>query len=142
MTLFKRIIVFILTWESRLIIKKYRTFIVAVTGSVGKTSAKDAIYRIFESNGGYVRKSEKSLNSEIGLPLTIIGAPNAWRDPAGWLRNMSRGLSLILKKEEYPNTLVLELGADHPGDIKNAASWLKPNIAVITKVSVLPVHVE
>jgi UDP-N-acetylmuramoyl-tripeptide--D-alanyl-D-alanine ligase len=53
----KKIIVFILILESKLIIKKYKPFIVAVTGSVGKTSTKDAIYTVL-ANNSYVRKSE------------------------------------------------------------------------------------
>jgi len=90
----------------------------------------------------FARKSEKSMNSEIGLPLTIIGAQNAWYSVSGWVRNILLGLNLILFKAEYPNCLVLEIGADHPGDIKSITKWLHPDVAVITKVSRMPVHVE
>lgn len=150
MTAIKKLIVWILTLESRLILKKYKPFIVAVTGSVGKTSTKDAIYDVLKSpklcriDGGicHVRKSEKSFNSEFGLPLTIIGIPTAWRSVPGWIRNIKEGASLIFRKHEYPDCLVLEVGADHPGDIRRAAPWLKPDIAIITRVSKTPVHVE
>ncbi|MBU6231094.1 UDP-N-acetylmuramoyl-tripeptide--D-alanyl-D-alanine ligase [Patescibacteria group bacterium] len=138
----KKAIISILTLESRLILRKYRPFIVAVTGSVGKTSTKDAIFSVFKGQGGYVRKSEKNMNSDIGLPLTIIGVPNAWRSPSAWLKNIRAGLRLILSKNEYPDCLILEVGADHPGDISRTVRWLKPDIAVITKVSQTPVHVE
>ncbi len=74
MQLLKKIIFLILAIESRLIIKKYKPFIIAVTGSVGKTATKDAIFCAL-STSGFVRKSDKSFNSEIGLPLTIIGVP-------------------------------------------------------------------
>ena len=142
MYIFKKIIVGILKLESRLIIAKYKPFIVAVTGSVGKTSTKDAIYSVLKDSSRYVRKSEKSLNSDIGLPLTVIGVPNAWHSLSGWLSNMSAGLRQIVKRADYPDCLILEIGADHPGDIKNVAKWLHPDIAVITKVSHTPVHVE
>ncbi|OHA16912.1 MAG: hypothetical protein A3C79_01115 [Candidatus Taylorbacteria bacterium RIFCSPHIGHO2_02_FULL_45_28] len=142
MILFKKILAAILILESRLILAKYRPFIVAVTGSVGKTSTKDAIYSVLKNQSNYVRKSEKSLNSEIGLPLTIIGVPNAWHSLWGWLRNISCGLGLIFRKNEYPDCLVLEIGADHPGDIRKIARWLHPEIAVVTQVSSTPVHVE
>ncbi len=142
MNLIKTIIIYILTIESRMILSKYKPFIVAVTGSVGKTSTKDAIYSVLKNQGGYVRKSEKSMNSDIGLPLTIIGVPTAWRSVSGWLRNMRAGFGLILFRKEYPDCLVLELGADHPGDIRTPARWLRPDIAVITRVSKTPVHVE
>lgn len=142
MTILKSILVFILTLESKLILGKYKPFIIAVTGSVGKTSTKDAIYCLLKDQRKFVRKSEKSQNSEIGLPLTVIGAPNAWKSLSGWLGNIGRGLGLILKKQDYPDCLIVEVGADHPGDIKTLTKWLKPDIAVITRVSRTPVHVE
>ena len=138
----KKIIIAILTWESRIIIAKYKPFVVAVTGSVGKTSAKDAIYSVIKYSSKFARKSEKSLNSEIGLPLTIIGVPTAWRDMVGWSKNILHGLELIMWRTEYPDCLVLEIGADHPGDIEKVTKWLHPDIVVMTKVSQTPVHVE
>lgn len=138
----KKIVVWILTIESRLVIRKYRPFIVAVTGSVGKTSTKDAIYDVLKTSETFVRKSEKSFNSEIGLPLTVLGVPNAWRDMGGWARNIAAGLKLAFSRAAYPKCLVLEIGADHPGDIRGVVSWLKPDVAVINRVSRTPVHVE
>lgn len=140
-SIFKKIITNILFLESRLILKKYKPYIIAVTGSVGKTSTKDAIYSLISSNLK-VRKSEKSFNSEIGVPLTILGVANAWSDPVAWLKNIFYGLELIFFKFPYPECLVVEVGADHPNDIKNVAKWLKPDIAVLTKVGSVPVHVE
>ncbi len=149
MSFFKKIVIWLLTLESRLILNKYRPFIVAVTGSVGKTSTKDAIYDVLKGDGVcegqkicFVRKSQKSLNSDIGLPLTVIGVPNAWHSFGGWLDNLSAGARLIFKRSEYPDCLVLEVGADHPGDIRKIARWLRPDIAVIAKISRTPVHVE
>jgi UDP-N-acetylmuramoyl-tripeptide--D-alanyl-D-alanine ligase len=142
MRIFKGILVWILTIESRLIIKKYKPFIVAITGSVGKTSTKDAIYCVLKNSERFARKSEKSMNSEIGLPLTIIGAPNAWRNLFGWIRNIIFGATMIVNKVDYPSCLILEIGADHPGDIKRVVKWLHPDIVVITKISKTPVHVE
>jgi UDP-N-acetylmuramoyl-tripeptide--D-alanyl-D-alanine ligase len=142
MQMLKKVIIWILTIESRLILAKYKPTIIAVTGSVGKTSTKDAIFAVLKSNGGYVRKADKSMNSEIGLPLTIIGIPNAWRSMRGWMSNILAGFKLIFTKNKYPDTLVLEVGADHPGDISSVAAWLQPHIAVITRISMTPVHVE
>lgn len=140
-SLFKKIITYIIISESKLILKKYKPSIITVTGSVGKTSTKDAIYTVL-AKSGHVRKSDKSFNSEIGVPLTIIGCPNGWDDPFIWLKNIFQGIELILFNSDYPKCLVLEIGADHPGDIKNMTKWLRSDIVVITKVSEVPVHVE
>lgn len=137
----KKIIVKILAYEARLVLKKYRPFIIAVTGSVGKTSTKDAVYTVLSSRYN-VRKSEKSFNSEFGVPLTILGRPSGWRSPRIWLGNIFHGLDLILFANDYPKYLVLEVGADHPGDIRSITKWVHPNISIITKVSKVPVHVE
>ncbi len=140
-SIFKKIITFIIQSEARLVLKKYKPKIVAVTGSVGKTSTKDAIYSVL-STSGHVRKSQKSFNSEIGVPLTILGCENAWSSVWLWFKNIFYGLELILFKVKYPETLVLEVGADHPGDIQRITSWLKPDVVVMTKISLVPVHVE
>ncbi len=141
MTFIRSIVTTILTWEAQLILKKYTPFIVAVTGSVGKTTTKDVIHTVLSKDRD-VRKSEKSLNSELGIPLTIIGAESGWRNPLSWLSIMWKGLMLIIFPTRYPEVLVLEVGADHPGDVRRAAAWIKPHIAVITGIPEIPAHVE
>jgi len=139
---FKKIIVIIITWQAKLILARYHPKIIAITGSVGKTSTKDAIFTVL-SKFKIVRKSEKSFNSEIGLPLTILGSPNGWDDPFIWLENIIHGFYIILWKQSYPEYLVLEVGVGKPGDIKkNVIPWLKPDVVIITRFPDKPVHVE
>lgn len=140
-SIFRRCIVSVLTLEARLVVRKYKPHIVAITGSVGKTSTKDAIYAVLAETY-HVRKSDKSFNSEIGLPLTILGVPNAWNNPLRWVQNIVDGLFLILFNAAYPKWLVLEVGADRPGDISSLSAWLPVDIAVITRLPEVPVHVE
>ncbi len=137
----KKIIVKLLELEARAVLWKYKPKIIAVTGNVGKTSTKDAIYTVL-SKTLFVRKSQKSFNSDIGVPLTILGCPNAWNNPFLWLKNIIFGLEIILIRSEFPKWLVLEVGADRPDDIKNIASWLNPDIVVVTRFSSVPVHIE
>lgn len=141
MDVLRRVIATILTWEARAVLRRYKPRIIAITGSVGKTTTKDAIFAALSSEV-YVRKSEKSYNSEIGVPLTILGLENAWRDPLRWIANIVRGLYLALVYQRYPQWLVLEVGADRPGDIRTIAKWIRPDIAVLTGVPDIPVHVE
>ncbi|MFA6227130.1 MAG: UDP-N-acetylmuramoyl-tripeptide--D-alanyl-D-alanine ligase [Candidatus Paceibacterota bacterium] len=140
-SIFKKIITKIIQFESRLVLKKYNPKVVAVTGSVGKTSTKDAIFSVM-SGSFYVRKSEKSFNSDIGIPLTILGCPNAWSNPFKWLNNIWEGLRLIIWRQSYPEWLILEVGADRPGDIKNISKWLRPDVVVLTRFAQIPVHIE
>lgn len=141
MGLIRTLIVQILTWEARLVLRRYQPRIIAVTGNLGKTTTKDAIFAALGEHV-YARKSEKSFNSEIGVPLTILGLESGWRSPLKWIENIVRGAWLVAAKHEYPQWLVLEVGADRPGDIRSIAKWLRPDIAVITGVPEIPVHVE
>lgn len=140
-TYFKTIISSVLQFESKLILKKYNPKIIAVTGSVGKTSTKDTIYSVMATTY-HVRKSEKSFNSDIGIPLTILGCQNAWSNPLMWIKNITHGAMLILFKHTYPEWLILEVGADRPGDIRKISKWLKPDVVVLTKFAKTPVHIE
>ncbi|MCC6323690.1 hypothetical protein IT400_02765, partial [Candidatus Nomurabacteria bacterium] len=138
---FKNIVIQILTWQARLILKKYRPKVIAITGSVGKTSTKDAVYTVL-SHFFSVRKSAKSFNSEIGLPLTILGVPNGWNNPLVWIENILKGFWMLIYKYKYPKYLVLEVGAGKPNDIKKVAPWINPDVVVLTRFPDVPVHVE
>jgi len=113
-----------------------------VVGSVGKTSTKDAIYRVLQAGGFSVRKSEKSYNSDFGVPLTILGCGSAWNDPLGWLEIMLYGLRRLLSRQPYPEWLVLEVGLEYPGEIKQIVGWVKFDLVVMTLLPEVPVHVE
>ncbi|KAB2916311.1 MAG: UDP-N-acetylmuramoylalanyl-D-glutamyl-2,6-diaminopimelate--D-alanyl-D-alanine ligase [Hyphomicrobiaceae bacterium] len=87
--------------------------IVAVTGSVGKTSTKEAL-RLCLSVMGPTHASEKSYNNHWGVPLTLARMP---------------------KDAKFA---VLEIGMNHPGEITPLAGMVRPHVAVITTVE--PVH--
>ncbi|MFA4975108.1 MAG: Mur ligase family protein [Candidatus Paceibacterota bacterium] len=140
-TIFKKIIVYILQIESRLVLWKYKPKIVSITGSVGKTSTKDAVFAVI-SLISYVRKSEKSYNSEIGLPLTILGCPNGWNNPFMWFLNILKGFWLFVWPHKYPKWLVLEVGIGKPGDMHRTASWLQSDVVIITAIGDTPSHIE
>jgi UDP-N-acetylmuramyl pentapeptide synthase len=138
---FKKAIVFLLTAEAKLLLKRHQPVIIAVTGSVGKTSMKDAIYSVIKKHIS-ARKSEKSFNSELGVPLTVLGLPNAWNNPFLWIKNIVDGLFVALFSKSYPAYLILETGVDRPGDMDKLTSWVKPDIVVLTRFPDVPVHVE
>lgn len=126
---------------ARIVIAKYKPIIVMVTGSVGKTSTKDAVAAALGSHY-YLRASEKSYNSEFGVPLTILGAKNPWENASAWIRVFQEALALILLPNHYPRLLVLEVGADRPGDLAKILRIAAPDAVVVTKLPDVPVHVE
>jgi UDP-N-acetylmuramoyl-tripeptide--D-alanyl-D-alanine ligase len=88
---------------------------VGITGSVGKTSTKDILAAMLAQAKRTVANRE-NLNTEIGLPLTVLAAP------AG------------------TETLVLEMGMRGPGQIAELTAIAEPDVGVITAVA--PVHLE
>jgi UDP-N-acetylmuramyl pentapeptide synthase len=135
----KAVIVFIFTALARLALAIHQPTVVAITGSVGKTSTKDAIATALAVSHT-VRKSSKSFNSEIGVPLSVLGLDNAWQSVWGWIRNIFLGIRAVVFP--MPQILVLEVGADHPGDISRVAYWIRPQVTVLTRFPDVPVHVE
>ena len=85
------------------------TKVIAVTGSVGKTTTKDMLYWVL-SQCGVSHANNGNLNNNVGLPLTILKAP---------------------QNCEY---LILEMGMSKSGEIKELSKISNPDIAVITNV--------
>ncbi len=139
--IFKKIVVSILTAEAKILLKRTQPKIIAVTGSVGKTSIKDTIYEVLKDSV-HVRKSEKSFNSEIGVPLSILGLQNGWNNPFLWIKNIIDGAVIAFHPVNYPKLLVLEMGVDRPGDMDALTAWIKPDVVVLTRLPDVPVHVE
>jgi len=139
--IFKKIITAILKLEAKLILARFKPKIIAISGTVGKTSAKEAVALVLGSEFD-VRKSEKSYNSEIGVPLTIIGAKTGWSSLKQWLLIIFKGIKVFLFSANYPKILILEMGVDRPKDMEKMVSLVKPYAAVITAVGTVPVHVQ
>jgi UDP-N-acetylmuramoyl-tripeptide--D-alanyl-D-alanine ligase len=137
----KKVVVAVLTFEAKVLLNRTKPTIIAITGSVGKTSTKDAIFTVLK-NHKKTRKSQKSFNSEIGVPLSILGLPNGWDNPFSWFKNFFDGFIIAFFSRNYPEVLVLECGVDRPGDMANLTKWMKPDIVVMTRLPDVPAHVE
>lgn len=137
----KKITVYILILEARLVLYKYRPKIVAITGNTGKTSSGDAIYTVLSSVFFVRKNNEKNTNNDIGIISTILGITDELDNFLLWFKIID-GLKLIILKNHYPKWLILEVGADKPGCVANISKWLKPDIVVMTHIPDVPMHVE
>lgn len=137
----KSIVISFLALAARAVVRRYRPKVVMITGSVGKTSTKDAVAAVLASRF-YVRKSEKSFNSEFGVPFTILGVSNPWKNPLAWFSIVRSACGLLFLPNHYPNMLVLEVGADRPGDLTRIVRIASPDAVVVTRLPEVPVHVE
>lgn len=124
----------ILASYARRVVEVHKPFVIAITGSVGKTSTKEAVFKVlFDRFGEEVRKNEGNLNAEIGIPLTILGYKNV-PSKLGWPLFLMQAY-FRSKKKVYPKYLVLEMGIEHRGDMKYFGTIVRPDIAVITGAS-------
>lgn len=139
--LLKSILIGILVVESRILLRRHKPTIVAITGSVGKTSTKDAIFAVLKDRI-HARKSEKNYNTDLSVALTVLGLRNAGHNPWLWTKNIFDGLLHALFIHDYPKVLVLELGVDRPGDMKKLTRFIKPDVVVLTRLPDVPSHVE
>jgi len=94
---------------------KFSPYVVAITGSVGKTSTKDIVASALAYSYN-VLKTEANYNNEIGLPLTL------------------------LKLDDKVDIAVLEMGMRGQGEIRYLTNIVKPNAAIITNIGLA--HIE
>lgn len=131
----KKILQLKLKMFARLILRKYQPKVIGITGSIGKTTAKEAIFHVLSKKFS-VRTSFKNYNNEIGLPLVIIGSESPGKNLLGWFAIFFKVIRLLVWRDKnYPRILVLEMGVDHPGDMDYLISIVRPQVAVVTAVS-------
>lgn len=137
----KTILVYLLKVFAQATLWRYKPTVVGVTGSVGKSSTKEAIYSVVK-NKFSSRRNIKNYNNEIGVPLTILGYETGGKSIFQWIKIFTFSLLGLVWQKNYPKVLVLEMGADRIGDISYLTSFIKPYVGVITAVGEIPVHVE
>lgn len=119
--------------------------IIAITGSIAKTSTKAAVSILMKkAYPGQVHTAYGNLNSwPLGVPLAILDFKINFHaetiSKIDWLKILWKAYfrSLFTKLPKY---LVLEYGTDKPGDIKNICQKLPPDIGIITITG--PAHLE
>lgn len=115
---------------------KSETRIIGITGSVGKTTAKEAVVKILGSKFK-IHANKKSFNSEFGIPLTILEEESGFSSATKWIGILTRSFFKSFKKLEI-DFLILEMGVDKPGDMQAILQVLRPTIGVM--LAVKPVH--
>lgn len=139
----KKLIKKVIQWKLRLLSRIYLTTrkieIIAITGSAGKTTTKITIGQLIPEKTVYVPK--EAYNTEYGVPLALFReqAPDNPRDLIAWSGVIVRMIGKLFLPAPY-DRIVLEYGADKPGDITYLTRFAHPHISVVT--TILPVHLE
>lgn len=125
-----------------------RPTIVAMTGSVGKSSTRQAVAAFLgaDRKEAGVRASAKNYNNELGLPFTVFDVSAPGRSPVAWARLIWKAyLTSHGWRKTGVRTFVLEMGADKQGDIAHLTRIAPPDVSIVTGVtpedaSLPPVH--
>jgi len=135
----KKLIASRLAKKVQKLLKNNEITVIAVTGSVGKTSTKVAIGKLLSKNH-QVQFSEDSYNTDIGLPLSFFGlkAPSPLWDPLAWKRIFQK-IDNISKNYPY-DVVVLEMADDELEDMVKLLKFINPKYSVISGIA--PVHME
>jgi len=132
----KKIVLRMLKAMAKYRLKRFKGKIVGITGSIGKSSTKDAVFTVLNTQFK-VKKTKKNMNSDFGLCLTILDIESGFSSATKWSWFLIKGLFNCMMKD-HSEILLLEFGIDKPGDMDFLASVVKPDMVIFTGVS--PVH--
>ncbi|HSE29456.1 MAG TPA: UDP-N-acetylmuramoyl-tripeptide--D-alanyl-D-alanine ligase [Candidatus Saccharimonadales bacterium] len=131
----KQLVTNLLELQAKRLLKKFKPKVVAVVGSVGKTSTKLNIatvlserYKVLAHYGSY------NVPASVPLSMFNLKAPANAKSPFAWIKILSQ-MQKILSSDYSFDVLVLELGTDHPGEIAYFKRYLNPDVSVVTAVS-------
>jgi UDP-N-acetylmuramoyl-tripeptide--D-alanyl-D-alanine ligase len=138
---FRRLLASVFARQARRLIKRHHLIVVAVCGSVGKTSTRSAIVTVLRQKLKTQAIHHPGYNSELGLPLSIfeMRTPDSLINPFAWAWRLIQA-EIIINRPYAGQVLVLELGTDHPGEIDRYLRYLQPDVGVITAIT--PEHME
>lgn len=135
----KNLLVMILGWQLKRLQKKADIKVVAVAGSVGKTTTKHVIAQ-FLSVSTRVHYQTGNYNVPLTVPLVFFNEeiPSLF-NPVAWIKLLYRNEAKI--KDFYPyDVVVVELGIDSVGEMDQFANYLQPDVSILT--SIAPEHME
>jgi len=136
--LLKKYVLFLLKKFAKRRLKKFKGTIIGVTGSVGKTSTKEAVYTILNTKYKVLR-NKGSMNTDFGLPLTVLELDTGWKSIVKWSYLIFRAFFKSFQRL-YAEVVVVEMGVDKAGDMDALLSIVTPDIGIVGPVA--PVHME
>ena len=116
-----------------------RPTVIAVAGSVGKTSTKLMLKHLISSEK-HVSCMDDSYNNGLGLYLSVFEkkVPANLNSPLAWSKLLLSAVTKFLLSG--PDILILEYGIDHPGDMDELIKFIRPDVSILTAAT--PEHME
>lgn len=125
-----------LAYFAKIIYNRFRPYVIGITGSTGKTTTRYMLSQIGVALGRKNFSSSGNLNTQIGLPLAVLGFSSSPKGIIGYLSVLLRTPFKAIFMKKYPRYLILEYGIDKPGDMEELTNLISPDVAVITNIGV------
>ncbi len=135
---FKKVVLGVLKVLAKRRLKKFKGKIIGITGSIGKSSTKEAVFTVLNTQFK-AKKTQKNMNSDFGLLLTILDIESGFSSATKWSWFLIKGFFNSMM-QDHSEVLLLEFGVDKPGDMDFLTSVVKPDIVIFTGIS--PVHMD
>lgn len=130
----KRFLRFFLKWVARLALVIHRPKIIVIAGSTNKSFVKDEIRTLLEREHIAVRATPKSFNTDIGVPLSILGISSGYGRYRAWAPIFWQSVCAVFRAS-FPEALVLEFGVSNRGDMQYLLSIVRPDVVVLTDLT-------
>lgn len=141
----RRILELYLSVLVRFALNRFRPRIVAVTGSVGKTTTITVVNGLFTDLSGrkiigpFHSNATNNMNGTVGVFLTVLGSSHFVGPSLSGLRELLRLTVATLYKvlntnSNYPEVLLLECGISGKGEMKRMAGAIQPDVVIVTTV--------
>jgi UDP-N-acetylmuramoyl-tripeptide--D-alanyl-D-alanine ligase len=128
-----RILEKVLRFMARSVLWRHKPFVIAITGSVGKTTTRDMIVHILKEHKK-IYYTKENYNNEMGVPLTILGVDKSINSVGAICVVCYKWISQMFFVK-YPEIVIVEMGVDRVGDMDYLMSIVRPNISVLTSVA-------
>jgi UDP-N-acetylmuramoyl-tripeptide--D-alanyl-D-alanine ligase len=117
---------------ARGVLRRHRARVVAITGSVGKTTTKELLVAMLA--GRYdVAATPGNANSELAV-TSVVASGFRPRTPGEWARAFARAIGRLSARAPFPEILVLETAAGRAGELERTTRAVRPDIAVVLAV--------
>lgn len=130
----KRFLRFFLKGMAKLSLALHRPLVIAVAGSTNKSFVKDEIRVMLEKASYSVRATPRNFNTDIGMPLSILGLSSGYGDYRAWLPVLRQSVRAVFQ-DSFPRVLVLEFGVSDRGDMRYLLSIVRPDVVVLTDMT-------
>lgn len=127
-------VMWVLYCSTKVVLWRFHPVVIGIAGSTNKTAVKKALCALLP-NTEAIRMNPKSYNTEIGLPLAVLGLSGGRSLPTRWVLVMIRALFVAFLSVKFPRLLILELGVDRVGDMAYLLRIVHPRALILTTIA-------